>query len=339
MIDISTNSTYSGVPNGQLVLAEVPEAELLSNRKAEPIPDTLTVWELHQFKINCLIILVYFACGVIAAHILEGMSPVDSIYVIIQIITTVGYGDLTTQEPACQLFLCFYVFLGLGIVANAFNTIAAKLFEMDQEALRMEIAFLHRMITGSNGATKKSSMLKIKVKSCGFAFLYWSMLMLASTWFYATFETKTWVQSFYMSMITVTTVGFGDVVPDTMGGKLYAILLMGVGVLATGNLVAELSKTFTALWRRREDQEMSPRRLIAAIDTDMPGLISESEFLLIMLLKQRKVKMDEVHAIRNLFRAIDTAGNGTGQLTYEMVEDALDDVRTPQGPTDDASAE
>ncbi len=76
------------------------------------------------------------------------------------------------------------------------------------------------------------------------------------------FEQFSWLDSFYTSVQTVTTVGYGDLAPVTKGGRLFAILLMltGVGtvlyaltVLAQAVIQSEMVHT---LDRRKKLKEM-----------------------------------------------------------------------------------
>lgn len=44
-----------------------------------------------------------------------------------------------------------------------------------------------------------------------------------------------WVDSFYFSVVAVTTVGFGDFAPTSDGSKLFAVvyILAGISIIAT----------------------------------------------------------------------------------------------------------
>ena len=76
------------------------------------------------------------------------------------------------------------------------------------------------------------------------------------------FEQTSWLDSFYLSTQTVTTVGYGDIAPITPAGRVFAILLMlsGVGmvlyaltVLAQAVIQSEMVEAFS---QRRKLKEM-----------------------------------------------------------------------------------
>ena len=60
-----------------------------------------------------------------------------------------------------------------------------------------------------------------------------SIVVVAGTVFYRAAESWSWVDSLYFSVVTVTTVGFGDISPTTDGSKLFTIayILVGVGLI------------------------------------------------------------------------------------------------------------
>lgn len=60
------------------------------------------------------------------------------------------------------------------------------------------------------------------------------MILWASV-FYRYVEGWGWLDSFYFSVITISTVGYGDFSPETAAGKVFTIfyVLIGLGVFVT----------------------------------------------------------------------------------------------------------
>lgn len=64
--------------------------------------------------------------------------------------------------------------------------------------------------------------------------LFTTLLILgAGTVMYHYLEGWTWLDSFYFSVITLTTIGYGDFSPQTDGGKIFTLfyILIGIGII------------------------------------------------------------------------------------------------------------
>ena len=59
-------------------------------------------------------------------------------------------------------------------------------------------------------------------------------VLISGTLFYHGIEGWNWLDSLYFSVITLTTVGYGDLSPHTDAGKAFTIvyILVGLGILA-----------------------------------------------------------------------------------------------------------
>jgi voltage-gated potassium channel len=62
------------------------------------------------------------------------------------------------------------------------------------------------------------------------AFVIIGLLVAIGTVFYKFVEHWTWLDALYFSVIALSTVGFGDVTPETRLGKLFTIVYIVVGI-------------------------------------------------------------------------------------------------------------
>lgn len=83
-------------------------------------------------------------------------------------------------------------------------------------------------------------------------------------------EFKTFWDGVWWAMVTVTTVGYGDLYPTNVPGRLIAIVLMftGIGFLAV--LTATISSRFVKSDRQDETSEIL--RLLRQLETDVADL-------------------------------------------------------------------
>ena len=62
-----------------------------------------------------------------------------------------------------------------------------------------------------------------------------AIILVIGTVVYHYIEGWKWLDAFYFSFITLTTIGFGDFAPQTDAGKVFTILytIVGVGIILT----------------------------------------------------------------------------------------------------------
>ena len=84
-------------------------------------------------------------------------------------------------------------------------------------------------------------------------------LLVSGTRFFTLVEGWSVLDSFYFSVTTLTTVGFGDPAPTTAAGKIFTIVYIFVGLGVIGGFINVLAKHAFARQRRRggvsEEQE------------------------------------------------------------------------------------
>jgi voltage-gated potassium channel Kch len=78
------------------------------------------------------------------------------------------------------------------------------------------------------------------------------LILLSATLFYHSVEGWSWIDALYFSVTTISTIGLGDLSPQTDFGKLFTIIYIFVGV---GVFVALLAQFARALLKVEGDSK------------------------------------------------------------------------------------
>ena len=78
----------------------------------------------RQIRIAIVAVAVIFAIGVAGFMIFEKFSLLDSIWLTVITLATIGYGDIVAHSPAGRLFTILLILFGLGAVAYGLQATA-----------------------------------------------------------------------------------------------------------------------------------------------------------------------------------------------------------------------
>ena len=111
-----------------------------------------------KFRIRHAIIAVVIAIalGTVAFHLIEGWSILDSLYVTVQTVTTVGFGDVTPKSTHGRIFATFFMLFGVGVVLYALTSTVQSIVQSELVA-----AF------GQRRRSRKMSKLRNHFIICG----------------------------------------------------------------------------------------------------------------------------------------------------------------------------
>mmetsp|Transcript_47203 Transcript_47203/g.124647 ORF Transcript_47203/g.124647 Transcript_47203/m.124647 type:complete len:463 (-) Transcript_47203:116-1504(-) len=169
------------------------------------------------------------------------LTIVEAVYLLSQILTTVGYGDITPAFPRGQVWVGFNVIIGLmlygSIVMEVVEIVSIRIgkyiAKQDADAAAADVN------RGQYRLKDWDSAIKIDYKSMRESAVFFLTMASIGIFFFhfKAGEDRTWLQATYMSVITMSTVGFGAFTPLTAFGMVFAALWMLVGVLALGALI------------------------------------------------------------------------------------------------------
>ena len=96
--------------------------------------------------------------------------------------------------------------------------------------------------------------LKIEIIISSTALLGWIGI---GTALFHRLESWTWIQSFYFSVCTITTVGYGDLVPTSEASRLftaiYILVGVSIGIASLGLIGSELIKNTKKKYNEKRD--------------------------------------------------------------------------------------
>jgi voltage-gated potassium channel Kch len=74
--------------------------------------------------------------------------------------------------------------------------------------------------------------IKVFLRGMSVPIMIFGLLVLSSTIVFSTLEGKGFLDSIYFTVVTITTVGYGDVKPETPEGKIATMILLVIGILS-----------------------------------------------------------------------------------------------------------
>jgi len=289
--------------------------------------------------------------GIVFYTIEEDWGVGDAIYFSFVVMTTVGYGDLLPSSDGSKIFTCAYVLIALAIasvaLASVMNAIVMRALQSKKKK--------------KTGIFDEHGQLWKRRKRFFGALLAFSFVILLGTIVYGAgmdwekhgFEGDKWVNGLYMTIITVTTVGFGDLNP--VGDdffKFFTIMMMLVGIpIFAFSLAAftevifgeqrdkvELSVVEGGLCHKKFQglEEFSKEFAAAgAGNEDNDNKISRFEFLSFILVQNGVVDMQTISQAMDNFTALDRTESNF--LTRDDVDHwlAQQDKNTPLDKPDE----
>lgn len=255
------------------------------NRQAPPKPYS---GSQSVIRYALVLLIMYLLLGVVIYWFQrnnflanETHPVVDAIYFCIVTMCTIGYGDITPNTAATKLFSIMFVLVGFGFIDILLSGMVSYVLDLQESYL------LRAMIKERPGEKeaagagayifdmKKGRMrIRMKVALALGVVVFCIGVGLVALHFV---EKLGWLDSFYLSVMSVTTVGYGDRAFRTLQGRIFASIWLLVSTLAVARAFLYLAEARVDKRQRRMAKwvlghDMTVSEFLAA-DIDHNGFV------------------------------------------------------------------
>lgn len=310
-------------------------------------PFTKTQWILAGVMWGAVFGGMYLFTHVVefqSAHFREVrvLTLVECVYLMSQVITTVGYGDITPAHPKGQVFVGMYVLCSLFVIAMLVSDMVALIMstvqQFQEKLLKREHVEVNYNLKGKAKANAASARKKgktsiaAKAEKPPFSPVIYSFsiyAIFATTWIlffhYYPGEGKTWLQAIYMSVITLSTVGFGAFTPNTTWGMVFASFWMIFGSAALVSVVTSFTDyTMKMQEYERFDEDATKKALEEYKAKHTNGEMTETQFIRFTIMQKGIASEGEVNAVLANFHVLADGESGDKTVNLDKLAESAE---------------
>ena len=122
------------------------------------------------------------------------------------------------------------------------------------------------------------------------------------------------VDLIYFWNCTATTMGYGDIAPQTQIGRLLAVVFIPLSVISLGEVIASCVAHINARAAAKAEKDFLRREItfddLDHLDVNDDGKVCEMDFITFMLLAMQKVDRKTMKDLKSLFKALDAGKTG-----------------------------
>ncbi|KAK4769858.1 hypothetical protein SAY87_030390 [Trapa incisa] len=283
-----------------------------------------TNWSIVQLTFVGLVlyvitgIVVYLVSGNFKGH--QTYRLLDALYFTVVTLCTIGYGDILPDTAFTKIFTSVFMIVGFGFINILLEWLVTYVCDR-QEAFMLRTVDDNRFntVVRTYMIDRAKGRMRVRMKV---AFAMGTPICCIAIGMISIrhLESLSWVDSFYMAVTSVTTVGYGDYSFRTAQGRLFAAIWLLLSTLAVAR--AFLFLTELKIQKRNRmmmepvlQKKMTLGDLIAA-DLDNDGSISKAEFVIHKLKEMGKIAQKDIKQIGEQFDIIDNSRNGKITLAH-----------------------
>jgi potassium channel subfamily K len=270
-----------------------------------------------------VLLILYLSLGVVIYYLnrhhfkaTETHPVVDALYFCIVTMCTIGYGDITPDSTVTKLFSIMFVLVGFGFIDILLSGMVSYMLDLQENYLLKSVKGGERggdHDAGSYIIDFKKGRMRIRMK-VALALGVVILCIGVGVGVMHFVEKLGWLDSFYLSVMSVTTVGYGDRAFTSMPGRIFASIWLLVSTLAVARAFlylaeARVDKRHRMMAKWVLGQDMTVAQFLAA-DIDNNGFVSKSEYVIYKLKEMGKVSEKDILEICKKFDRLDPGNCG-----------------------------
>ncbi|XP_071739554.1 two-pore potassium channel 3-like [Rutidosis leptorrhynchoides] len=238
---------------------------------------------------------------------------VDALYFCIVTMCTIGYGDIIPNSPVTKIFSIMFVLVGFGFIDILLTGMVSYVLDLQENYLLSSLNDGKKRYHPSYIIDFKKGRMRIRTK-VGLALGVVVLCIGVGVGVMHYVENLGWLDCFYLSVMSVTTVGYGDKVFSTAAGRVFASGWLLVSTLAVARAFLYLAEARVDKRHRRMvkwvlGQDLTVAQFLAA-DIDNNGSVSKAEYVIYKLKEMGKVTEKDILQICTIFDRLDTGNSG-----------------------------
>ena len=256
-------------------------------------PDTPQSESGSLVKQAFVLLVVYLSLGVAiysfnTEHFsgVETHPVVDALYFCIVTMCTIGYGDIAPLTPSTKVFACVFVLVGFGFIDILLSGVVNYVLDLQENMILTATGVASHRLRHHHHHHGFSAMdyivdvakgrMRIRLK-VGLALGVVVLCVGVGVMFLRFAEGLDWIDSVYLSIMSVTTVGYGDRAFKTLNGRIFAAVWLLLSTLAVARAFLYLAEARVDKRHRRVanwvlQREITVQDLLAA-DINNNGFI------------------------------------------------------------------
>lgn len=255
---------------------------------------------LHRHTLPFIILGSFMGLGCLVYPEFENWTLAECLFFSIEVVTAVGWGSVVPETNEGKLFTILYTVLATLVMASAISMIMDFIVEsaLDDLMDALESKALNSKDTDCPWANFRQRVLMVL------------FLLITGILFFWKVDGMTLVDASYFCIVSMTTIGFGDIIPQTGYGKIFCSLWIFVSVGCAASAISAYAKARAARHPELHFSKKMSSQDIRDMDDNKDGKVDRHEFAMHVLLDAKLISEDDIKIINETFDEFDIDGSG-----------------------------